>query len=110
MLAARFGFNGKNIKLETIAGYWEICVDDVRTLLESEEYRLAIEGIMRASQSLRQFLKWIETSRHAVPSAFASRMRISEADALKIIEKVKQDIRTGRYLHERKGIGHSMPS
>ena len=93
-LAARFWFHKNNIKIETIANYWEISVDEVRDILDSEEYLSAVETLIRTTQSPGNVLKWIESSPYAEPSKFAERMELTETAASEMIEKIKQDIRT----------------
>lgn len=94
-LASRFWFNNNDIKMETIAQYWDITVDEVCDILRSEEYKSAVYTLIRTTRSRRNIRKWMETSIHAQPSMLAERMKLPEEEISEILEKLKQ------YLYNR---------
>ena len=74
VLAARLWFRVKSLK--SIAEDWEIGVDEVCAIQSSEEYRLAVETLIRTTRSPGNLLKWIESSGDYIPSELAKRMGI----------------------------------
>ena len=99
VLAARFWFLTKSIK--SIAKDYEISEDEIRAIQSSEEYRAAVETLIRTSRSPGNILKWIEKyPRSEMPAEFGKRMGLSKEVVSEMIERVEQDIRT------RWNIGH----
>ncbi len=93
MLAARFWFIEKpNIKKETIADSIGISVAEVEAILESEEYREAVERLIISARTPRKLREWIDVYGDSMLSWFARRMCLSEAVASEIIERVKRKI------------------
>ena len=76
--------------LQTLALILEIDEDEVERIIGSDEHLAAIEELIRtrpqrAPVSIEDW--WAEEWQHK-PSAFAKRMKLSEEDGLKLIEKV----------------------
>ena len=92
VLAARLWFRVRSLK--GIAKSWGTSEDFVRGIQESEEYREAVEKLMRTSRSPENLLKYIEEEEHKgwIPSGLAKRMGLLETDILEMIDRVKVDI------------------
>ena len=92
VLAARLWFRVKSLK--SIAEDWEISEDEVRAIQSTEEYRSAVETLIRTTRSPGNLLKWIESSGDHIPSGLAERMGLSEEAVSEMVERIKQDIHT----------------
>ena len=94
-LAASLWFRSKSIK--PIAESWDISEDAVRFIQKTQEYRSAVEELMRTTRSPRNILKWIEreSSVGFIPSGLAERMGLPEPVISEMIEKLKHDIQAG---------------
>ena len=90
VLAARLWFRTKSLK--SIAEDWEISVDEVRIIQGSEEYRSAVETLIRTTRSPGNLLKWIESSGDHIPSGLVKRMGLPDMVVSEMIEKVKREI------------------
>ena len=90
VLAARLWFRVKSLK--SIAEDWEISEDEVRAIQSSEEYRSAVETLIRTTRSPRNILKWIDSYGDTMPSEFGKRMELPDTVVSEIIEKVKREI------------------
>ena len=89
LLAARFWFHNTNIKYETIAERTGISVAEIEAILESEEYREAVEGLIISTRTPRKLREWIDTW---TPSGLAIRMRLPETVVSEMLERIKQNI------------------
>ncbi len=87
VLAARLWFRVKSLK--SIAEDWEISVDEVRTIQSTEEYRSAVETLIRTTRSPGNLLKWIESSGDHIPSGLAERMGLPETVVSEMVERIK---------------------
>ena len=92
VLAARLWFRTKSLK--SIAEDWEISVDEVRIIQGSEEYRLAVETLIRTTRSPENILKWIDSYGDTMPSELGERMGLPDTVVSEMIEEIKQEIRT----------------
>ena len=93
MLAARFWFIEKpNIKKETIADSIGISVAEIEAILESEEYREAVERLIISARTPRKLREWIDIYGDSRLSWFASRMWLSETVASEIMARIKKEL------------------
>lgn len=86
LLAARFWFHDTNIKCETIAERTGISVAEIEVILESKEYREAVERLILSTRTPRKLREWIDTTS---PIWLARRMRLPETVVLKMIERIR---------------------
>lgn len=82
------------ISPQRLAWYLDIDIDEVECILGSDEHLAAIEELIRtcpyrSGGSIEDW--WAREWKHK-PSAFAKRMRLSEAAASKLIERVLKGI------------------
>ncbi len=92
VLAARLWFRVRSLK--SIAKEWETREEFVQTIQESEEYRFAVEKLMRTSRSPGNLLKWIEREEHSghIPSGLAERMGLPETVVSEMVARIKSEI------------------
>lgn len=86
LLAARFWFHNTNIKNETIADRVGISVAEIEAILESEEYREAVERLILSTRTSRKLREWIDTTS---PLWLARRMRLPETVVSEMIERIR---------------------
>ena len=86
LLAARFWFHNTNIKYETIADRTGISVAEIEKIMESKEYREAVERLIVSTRTPKKLQEWIDTTS---PLWLAKRMRLPETVVSEIIERVK---------------------
>ncbi|MDE0324123.1 MAG: hypothetical protein OXN27_09400 [Candidatus Poribacteria bacterium] len=62
------------------------------SIQSSEEYRFAVEKLMRTSRSPGNLLKWIEKEEHSgyIPSGLAERMGLPKAVVSEMIDRIKR--------------------
>ncbi len=79
---------------QRLAWYLNVEIDEVECILGSDEHLAAIEELIRTCpyRSGRSIEEWWAREWKHKPSAFAKRMRLSEAAASKLIEKVLKGI------------------
>ena len=76
--------------LQRLAWYLDIRIDEVEDIIGSDEHLAAIEELIctRPNRSSESIEYWWAKNWRDTPSKFAYRMRISEEDVSKLIEKV----------------------
>lgn len=93
LLAARFWYLEKtNIKKETIAEKMGISVAEIEAILESEEYREAVERLIISYRTGSKLKEWIDIYGGSRLSWFARRMWLPETVASEMIERVKRNL------------------
>ena len=78
------------VSLQRLAWYLDIRIDEVEDIIGSDEHLAAIEELIRTrpDRSGESIEYWWRKNWLDMPSKFAYRMRISEEDVSKLIEKV----------------------
>ena len=72
-----------------LAMHLKISEDEVRVIRDSDEYLVAVEGLIHTTQSPAEIVEWIETyPRSEMPLRFGKRMGLPERVVSQLIEKV----------------------
>lgn len=80
-------YDGQRRGPQSLALHLKISEDEVRVIMDSDEYLEAVEHLMRTFRSPADLKKWIQTYKD-MPSRFGKRMGLSDAVASELIEKV----------------------
>ena len=93
MIAKICWYTGR-ASLQTLAWILEIDEDEVEDIIGSDEHLAAIEELIRTRPDRKPVSIegwWRKEWKHK-PSAFAKRMKLSEADASELIEKILRSL------------------
>lgn len=75
-------------KISEISDALEITKDEIRAILRSAEYLVAVKHLMMITRTPKQLKKWIESLGSKMPDHLAERMELSWDDASDLTHEV----------------------